>query len=100
MLVVRISGIYGLTEEWADISTQLKDTEAYKRFLGPELAEVFDILITDATIEADDQTIDANVSMISGLIENINLKAGLQLETIPGGIYVTVDWPQGYSISK
>ncbi len=81
------ASMYMGTERWLDIIKDIKETEASERFL----AEHLDTLL--GQFGDPELPLEKSVQVVSHAIEGIFRNCGLGFQTIPEGVYISVEAP-------
>ena len=87
ILLSHTGAIYGQGESWESILVQVRDTLGARRFFGDRLQQII------RALEALDTASVDPLSTIAAAVEHILRDCGLSLQTIPEGIYVSVNEP-------
>ncbi len=78
---------YMETEPWPDIVEQIKETDASQRFFKEHIDTIF------SQFNGDQLPLKESVQIVTHAVEGIFRNCGLSFETVPEGVYISVDAP-------
>lgn len=86
-LLAHTASIYMDTERWSDIVKDIRETKTARRFLGQHLDSIL------GALDNPELPFDESLQIVERAVEGVFRNCGLGFQTVPEGVYISVDAP-------